>query len=305
MSTKTSQALALRDFTNFQTSLALQPAGDMDVEMVTPEKRIVTAPAWLSYMYSELQKEIEYMGNVILEIQRQEQNPRHIAPDICAAYELALGYQRQLYESDSVKLRNALREDYLRFEAASKQFAGEVQLGMQYLALTMEQRTQAVGNELLGRINMAAAVNAAQMQRIEKWTTSSESAHSALKLQMEADKKSVDALAKELETVKKDQVRQRAESIAQHEMQQKVQQLAEEKHKKFLALTDANISRVSMTFKGMEKKLKEELKDQWIEDRFEEFKKLLKTAKATIQTSSSKPDGPPDSPRRTPTPPPP
>ena len=46
--------------------------GDTDVEMVTPEKRIVTAPAWLSFMYSELQKEIEYIGNVILEIQRQE-----------------------------------------------------------------------------------------------------------------------------------------------------------------------------------------------------------------------------------------
>ena len=97
---------------------------------------------------------------------------------------------------------------------------------MQYLALTMEQRTQDVGNELLGRINMAAAVNAAQMQRIEKCATSSQNAHSALRLQMEADKKSVDALAKELDTVKQDQARQRAESIAQHEKQQKAQQLA-------------------------------------------------------------------------------
>ena len=205
---KQSQAITLRDFTIARTSSDLQPAGDTDVEMVTPEKRIVTAPVWLSYMYSELQKEIEHMGNIILEIQRQEQNPCHIAPDIWAAYELALSYQRQLYESDSVTLRNALREDYLRFDAASKQFAGEVQLGIQYLALSMEQRTQDVGNELLGRINMAAAVNAAQMQRIEKWTTSSENAHSALRLQMEADKKSVDALAKELETVKTDQARQ-------------------------------------------------------------------------------------------------
>ena len=115
-----SQALTLRDFTIARTSSALQPVGDTDVGMVTPGKRIVTAPAWLSFMYAELQKEIEYMGNVILEIQRQEQNPRHITADICAAYELTLSYQRQLYESESVKLRNALREDYLRFEAASK-----------------------------------------------------------------------------------------------------------------------------------------------------------------------------------------
>ena len=64
-----------------------------------------------------------------------------------------------------------------------------------------------------------------------------------------------------METVKKDQTRQRAESIAQHEKQQKAQQLAEEMPKKFLALTDVNMSRVSKTFKGMEKKLTEELKD--------------------------------------------
>ena len=67
-SAKPSQALSLRDFTIVRTSSALQTVGDTDVEMVTPEKRIVTAPAWLSFMYSELQKEIEYLGNVILEI---------------------------------------------------------------------------------------------------------------------------------------------------------------------------------------------------------------------------------------------
>ena len=56
---KQNQAIALRDFTITRTSSALQPVGDTDVEMVTPEKRIVTAPAWLSFMYAELQKEIE------------------------------------------------------------------------------------------------------------------------------------------------------------------------------------------------------------------------------------------------------
>ena len=60
--------------------------------MVTPEKQIVTAPAWLRFMYSEIQKEIEYLGNVIVVIQRQVQNPRHLAPDVYAAYELALHY---------------------------------------------------------------------------------------------------------------------------------------------------------------------------------------------------------------------
>ena len=118
-------------------------------------------------------------------------------------------------------------------------------MAMQYLALTMEQRTQDVGNELHSQINIATADNAAQMQRIEKWSTSSMNAHMALKLQREADRKSVDRLAKELETVKKDQARQRPESLAQHEEQRKAQKLAEEKHNKFLTLTDENMSWVS------------------------------------------------------------
>ena len=86
------------------------------------------------------------------------------------------------------------------------------------------------------------------------------------------------------------------ESIAQHEKQQKAQQLAEEKYKKFLTLTDTNMSMVSETLKWTEKKLKEELKDQWSETRFEEIKKILKTVKATAKTSSSKHDGSHDSP---------
>ena len=41
-------------------------------------------------MYSGLQTEIEYLGNVILELHRQEQNIRRLAYDICTAYKLAL-----------------------------------------------------------------------------------------------------------------------------------------------------------------------------------------------------------------------
>ena len=128
-------------------------------------------------------------------------------------------------------------------------------MGIQYPDLSMEQRTQEVGNEFHSQINMAAAIKAAQMQRIDKWTTSSDNAHTVLKLQMDANKRSVDNLAKELEIVKKEQARQGVESIAQHEKQQKAQQLAEEKHKKFLALTNTNMSWVSKTCKEIEKKL--------------------------------------------------
>ena len=150
--------------------------------MVTAPKRVVKVTAWLSFLYSEVQKEKEYQENVILELLRQEQNPRHIASDIGTAYELALHCQYQLYKSDLANLQEVHLEAYLWFKAASKQFAGKVQIGMQYLVLSMEQRTQEVGNELHSRVNMGAAVNAEQMQRIEKCTTSSENNHSALRL---------------------------------------------------------------------------------------------------------------------------
>ena len=99
-------------------------------------------------------------------------------------------------------------------------------------------------------------------------TTSSVNSLTAHLLRMEANKKSAEALAKVLETVKKDDARQQAESIVWHEKPQKSQQLAKEKHKKFLqvALTYSNMLRVSNTFKGMAKKLKEEFKDQWSEN---------------------------------------
>ena len=114
---------------------------------------------------------------------------------------------------------------------------------------------------MLYRINIATAINVAQVQRINKLITSSKNTHFLLKLQIKANKRSVDSLAKELEKVKKDQARQRAESIVQYEKHYKAQLLAEEKHKKFHAFTNENISRLYKTFKGMEKKLKEELKD--------------------------------------------
>ena len=141
------------------------------------------------------------------------------------------------------------------------------------------------------------------MERIDQRTTSSENTHSAFKLQIEADKKSVEHLAMELETVEKWQACRRSEFIAHHEKQQKAQQLAKEKYKKYLALTNANMSRLSKTLKGMEKKLKEELKDQWSDNRFEEFKNGRNAVKAMIKTFSSKADGPPDSSRCTSTPP--
>ena len=65
-----SQVLTLYHCTISLTCSAIQPVGDMDVEMGTPEKPIEMAHVWLPFMYSELEEEIEYRGNVMLKIQR-------------------------------------------------------------------------------------------------------------------------------------------------------------------------------------------------------------------------------------------
>ena len=59
---------------------------------------------------------------------------------------------------------------------------------IQYLSSSIKLRTQEEGKEMLSRINMATAINAAQMQTIDNWTTLCENTHSALRGQMEADK---------------------------------------------------------------------------------------------------------------------
>ena len=83
-------ALVHIDFIIVRTSSVVETVGDTNVEMVNPMKSDVMAPAWFCQMYFEQQKEIEYLGNVILEHQRQDQNTQHITPDICAAHKLAL-----------------------------------------------------------------------------------------------------------------------------------------------------------------------------------------------------------------------
>ena len=70
------QALALHDFTIARTSSALQPVGDTDVEMVTPEKRIVTAPAWLSYIVMAEAQPITRPPRALIEHQAPVPTPR-------------------------------------------------------------------------------------------------------------------------------------------------------------------------------------------------------------------------------------
>ena len=53
-----------------------------------------------------------------------------------------------------------------------------------------------IGRELLGRINMQAAVNASQMACINNWSLASEAAYSSLQKQVQIGKDSLYELGK-------------------------------------------------------------------------------------------------------------
>ena len=169
------QAVMLREFTPAKTPSVLSMDPGSDVEMVT---RKVQAPVWLSEICVELFREIGDLGDCIKEIMRTKQDPRLITPDLVHAYELALAHQADLYCLEIIQLHDTQRHDFLRVKAASKQFTAEVQMAIQFVNLSAEQRAMEIGRELLGRINMQAAVNASQMERINNWLLASQAAYS-------------------------------------------------------------------------------------------------------------------------------
>ena len=87
-------------------------------------------------------------------------------------------------------------------------------MAIQFVNLSVEQRTIEIGKEPLGRINMQATVNASQMERINSWSLASKSAYSSLQEQVQVGKDSLNVLAKELEAIKEGQRRSREESAA-------------------------------------------------------------------------------------------
>ena len=106
-------------------------------------------------------------------------------------------------------------------------------MGIRFLDLSVDQRTQEVGTKLLAQINMQAAINTAQMERVNVWSIASDKKQALLKQQLEADKKSVDTLATELEYVKQEQTRARSKSKMAHLEAKRLQELAQLKHKRF------------------------------------------------------------------------
>ena len=167
----------LREFTLVKTPSVLLMDPGSDFEMVT---RKVQAPVWLSENCVEMFRVIGYLGDCIKEIMRTKQDPPLIAPDFVHAYQLALALQADLYGLDIIQLRDTQRHDFHRVNAASKQFAAEVQMAIQLVNRSAEQRAMEIGRELLGRFNMQAAVNASQMERINIWSLASEAAYSSL-----------------------------------------------------------------------------------------------------------------------------
>lgn len=59
--------------------------------------------------------------------------------------ELALAHQNELFNLEAGRLRNAQRHEFLRFEAASTQFAMGVKMAIQYLEMPVEEKATQQG----------------------------------------------------------------------------------------------------------------------------------------------------------------
>ena len=138
-------------------------------------------------------------------------------------------------------------------------------MAIQFVNLSAEQRAMVIGKELLGRINMQAAVNASQMERINSWLLASKSAYSSLQEQVQVGKDSLNVLAKELEAIKEEQRRSREESAASRK----------------------NNAKIKDSFDTLQDKLKKDLEGRLSGKRLKKMMKLLHKTGTHIRSAAS------------------
>ena len=144
----------------------------IDCDLQNPQTRSVDAPLWLSELFTSIRDELDQLGWVIQVLMNEHQNPQTVVPGLVKAYNMLLQNQHALFAMQELQL--AQRHDYFRFEAASKQFASEVQLALQYAELSAEQRAQEQGKSILSHVDIMASHNANQFAIIEAWAAKEE-----------------------------------------------------------------------------------------------------------------------------------
>ena len=152
---------------------------DLQMEEAPPP-RTVHGLQWLWDAYHSICHEINRLDGVITAMQDAREDPEHIAPGLCKAYNMLLRQQHLLFDQQAEALSTAQRQDFRQFEMASTHFADEVRLAIKYSEMTAEARAQDAGKEMLKHISTLAQHNADQFSWVEAWAKEQELARKRL-----------------------------------------------------------------------------------------------------------------------------
>ena len=154
-------------------------------------------------------------------------------------------------------------------------------MAIQFVNRLAKEHAMEIGRELLGRINMQAAVNASQMEHINNWSLVSESAYnSSLQEQVQIGRDSLYELAKELEVIKEEQIRSPEEAAASRKA-------VAAKHWKMLEVADKNNNKIKELFDALQDKLKIDLEGRLSEEWLKMMMKLLHRTGTNIKSAAS------------------
>ena len=163
----------------------------------TPQSRAVHAQQCLPELYASIRSELDQVGQVIQTLASEQRDPQTVVPALVKAYAILLQNQHVLFAG---ALEQAQRHDFFRYEAASKQFASEVQLILACVNLSTEQRMQEQGNSAMSQLDHMASNNANQFALLEAWAMKEKAARKELeRIQREQRKKQREAEARQVE----------------------------------------------------------------------------------------------------------
>src|SRR6266705_1984469 len=176
----------------------------------------------MSDAYGRISSNIRRLGDALVLLRQQQQDPNAVAPHLVQAYKAMLQQQDALFAQQNDALYNAQRQDYLRLEAASTQFANEIRVASEYALLTAEERAREQGKAMLGNLNELAEHNALSFSRLEQWARFEERQRLDLAEEQGRQKQEQEQTKKEMQALKK----------TGGEMQDKMKEY-EEKSRKF------------------------------------------------------------------------
>src|SRR6266705_2581609 len=229
----------------------------------------------MSDAYGRISSDIRRLGDALVLLRQQQQDPNAVAPHLVQAYKAMLQQQDALFAQQTDALYNAQRQDYLRLEAASTQFANEIRVASEYALLTAEERAREQGKAMLGNLNELAEHNALSFSRLEQWARFEERQRLDLAEEQGRQKQEQEQTKKEMQALKK----------TGGEMQDKMKEYEEKSRKFWRAIKEkeaenrrvqARVLRLAAAAKELKRKGKAS---------GEKVKELRKLAKATAKSA--------------------